>query len=272
MQFKLAAALLMTLLAVQASPRSQSSDGDDTVFWLHINQPVDPAFVTIAYHIKGEKSDDGFVILGSSGPSLKMTATQDIPINLRLRQKDHRAAALKVVVFCRDYGFAFVNVPPLADVVSKRVDVDLSPLANVGLTGRVTLPKDEHPADLRVDIYYDNHDFLFRYLEQNGGLVGGGIKVSTTALAADGSFTTTIPDFANDPLAARIPGRFHFVIRALRPCHGASEQSTAALIDGKPDIGPFTGIPMAASYPELITLELRWPWRSDTTCFAPSDR
>jgi hypothetical protein len=134
----------------------------------------------------------------------------------------------------------------------------------------VTLPRDENLADLRVDIYYDHHDFLFRYLEQNGGVFGSGIRVSTTALAADGSFTTTIPDFANDPLASRIPGRFHFSIRALRPCHGASEMSTAALIDGKPDIGPLTGIPMAASYPELIALELRWPWRSDTTCFAPS--
>jgi hypothetical protein len=262
----------MTLLAVQGSPRSQSSDGDDPVFLLHINQPVDPAFVTIAYYVKGQKSGDGFAILGSSGPSLKMTATEDIPINLTLPHKDARVAALKVVVFCRDYGFAFVNIPSLADVASKRVDVDLSPLASVGLTGRVTLPKDEKPADLRVDIHYENHDFLFRYLEQNGGLIGGGIKVATTALAADGSFTTTIPDFAKDPLASRIPGRFHFNIRALRPCHGASEQSTAALIDGKPDIGPFSGIPMAASYPAFIALELRWPWASDTTCFAPPAR
>src|SRR5205809_2597828 len=126
MRSKLAAVLLMTLLAVQSSPRSQSSDGDDPVFLLHINQPVDPAFVTIAYQVKGEKSDDGFAILGNSGLSLKMTATQDIPIGLRLRRKDHRAAALKVVVFCRDYGFAFVNVPSLSDVASKRVDVDLS--------------------------------------------------------------------------------------------------------------------------------------------------
>jgi len=269
MRSKLAAALLMTLLAVQSSPRSRSNDGDDPVFLLHINQPVNPAFVTMAYHVKGERSDEGFAILGISGPALKMTATQDIPIGLRLGQKDHRAAALKVVVFCRDYGFAFVDVPSLRRS-SKRVDVDLSPLGSVGLAGRVTLPRDENPADLRVDIYYDNHNFLFRYLEQNGGVFGSGIKVSTTALAADGSFTTTIPDFANDPLASRIPGRFHFRIRALRPCHGASEMSTAALIDGKPDIGPFTGIPIAASYSEHIALELRWPWRSDTTCFAPS--
>jgi hypothetical protein len=108
MRSKLAAALLMTLLAVQSSPRS--SDGDDPVFLLHINQPVDPAFVTIAYHVKGEKSDDGFAVLGISGSS-KMTATQDIAIGLRLGRKDHRATALKVVVFCRDYGFAFVDVP-----------------------------------------------------------------------------------------------------------------------------------------------------------------
>jgi len=260
MRSKFAAALLMTVFACHGVPATQSSRDSDPVFFLHINQRVDPAFVTISYHVKGEKDGGGYAIINTGGAQIKVTATQDIPINLMLPQKDQRATALKAVVFCRDYALALVDVPSIADATSKRVAVDLVPLASVGITGRVTLPRDENPADLRLDVYYDNHEMVFRYFEQLGGIIGSGIKVSTTTLTGDGSFSTTIPDFANDPVASKVPGRLHFVIRALRPYHGASERGTAALIDGLPDVvGPFTGIAMAPSYPEPIALELRWP-------------
>ncbi|HEY2381860.1 MAG TPA: hypothetical protein VGK48_11840 [Terriglobia bacterium] len=31
------------------------------------------------------------------------------------------------------------------------------------------------------------------------------------------------------------------------------------LVVGQPDVGPFTGIPVAPAYPEPIALDLRWP-------------
>src|SRR5207244_1428424 len=70
MRSKLAAALLVTMLAVQCSLGTQSSNSNDPVFFLHINQPVDPAFVTISYQVKGEKSDDGYINFGHGGPYL----------------------------------------------------------------------------------------------------------------------------------------------------------------------------------------------------------
>jgi hypothetical protein len=259
MRSTLAAVLLMTMLAVQCSPGTQSSNSSDPVFILHINQPVDPAFVTISYQVKGEKSGGGYANLGRSGPYLDMTATQDIPISLTLPQKDHRATALKAVVFCRGYRLAFVNVPSLTKVPSKRVAVDLVPLGSVALNGRVTLPRDENPADLRLDVYYNDYEIVFGYFQSLGGISGSGMKVSTTPLAADGSFTTTVPDFANDPVASKDPGRLKFGIRALRPYHGASERSAGARIAGQPEFGPFSGIPIALSYPDPIALELHWP-------------
>jgi len=255
----LATVLLTTMLAVQCSPGTQSSKSSDPVFILHINQAVDPAFMTISYLVKGEKSGDGYANFGSSGPYLNMTATQDIPISLTLPQKDHRATALKAVVFCRGYRLAFVNVPSLTKVPSKRVAVDLVPLGSVVLNGRVTLPRDENPADLRLDVYYNDFEIVFGYLQITEGISGGGMKVATTPLAADGSFTTTVPDFANDPVASKDPGRFKFGIRALRPYHGASERSAAAHIPGQAEFGPFVGIPIALSYPDPIALELHWP-------------
>ena len=99
MRSKLAAALLMTVFACHGVPATQSSRNSDPVFFLHINQPVDPAFVTISYQVKGEKSDDGYVNFGRGGPYLDMTPTQDIPISLTLPQKDHHATALKAVVY-----------------------------------------------------------------------------------------------------------------------------------------------------------------------------
>ena len=96
---KLAAALLVTMLAVQCSLGTQSSNSNDPVFFLHINQPVDPAFVTISYLVKGEKDGEGYANFGRGGPYLDMTAIQDIPISLTLPQKDHHATALKAVVY-----------------------------------------------------------------------------------------------------------------------------------------------------------------------------
>jgi hypothetical protein len=52
MRSKLAAALLMTVFACHGVPPTQSSPDSKLVFFLHINQPVDPAFVTISYHVK----------------------------------------------------------------------------------------------------------------------------------------------------------------------------------------------------------------------------
>src|SRR5262245_41533202 len=195
MRSTLGAVLLMTTLAVQCSQGPQSNNSSDPVFILHINQPVDPAFVTISYNVKGEKSDDGYTNLGRSGPYLDMTATQDIPISLTLPQQEHRATALKAVVFCRGYRLAFVNVPSLAKVPSKRVAVDLVPLSSVALDGRVILPRDENPADLCLDVYSKDYEIVFGYFESAGGIGGSGVKLSTTPLAADGSFKTTVPDF-----------------------------------------------------------------------------
>jgi hypothetical protein len=259
MRYKLLAALLMTVFAVQRSPGAQSRASSDSIFFLHINQPVDPEFVAISYLVKGEKNDDGYGNFGRRGPNLEMTATQDIPISLTLPHSDHRATAIRAVLFCRGYRLAFVNVPSLASLPTKRAAVNLVPLGSVALTGRVTLPKDENPADLRLDVYYENIYLVMGYLETSEAIGGSGMKVSTTTLAADGSFKTTIPDFANDPEALKSPGRFNFTIRSPRPYHGASERTGGARIAGQPEFGPLTGIPLATSYPAPIALEFHWP-------------
>jgi len=259
MRSKFLAALLLTVIAIQCLPRAPSRESRDPVFFLHINQPVDPEFVAISYLVKGEKPGGGYGNWGSYGPGLHMTATQDIPISLTLPQNEQRATALKAVVFCRDYGLAFVNVPSLARVPSKRVTVDLVPLGSVALTGHVALPKGENPADLRLDIRYDITLLVMSYFEAIEGISGGGMKVATTTLAADGSFATTVPDFANDPKLMKGPGRFSVGIRSLRPYDSAT---------GLPEIRPLSGIPIESSYPAPISLELRWAkWDSKKLIF-----
>ena len=85
------------------------------------------------------------------------------------------------------------------------------------------------------------------------------MKVATTMLAADGSFKTTVPDFANDPKVMKGPGRFNFGIRSLRPYDIAK---------GQAEIRPQREIPIASSYPEPISLELRWlKWDSKKLIF-----
>ena len=85
------------------------------------------------------------------------------------------------------------------------------------------------------------------------------MKVATTTIAADGTFNVDVPDFWSDPVVIQWgrPGRLNFVLRALRPYHGASERSTGAEIVGRPRFGPEAGIPLASSY-ESINLQVFW--------------
>jgi hypothetical protein len=238
----------MTVFAAQCLPQPRSIKSSEPVFFLHINQPVDPEFTAISYLVKGEKAGAGYGRWETSGLSLKMTAEQDIPIGLTLPQNEQRATALKAVVFCRGYRLAFVNVPSLARVPSKRTVVDLVPLDSVALAGRVDLPEGENPDDLRLEVHYDITLLAMSYFEQMEGISGGGMKVAATMLAANGSFTATVPDFANDP-ALKGYGRLHFGIRSMTQRQGVSK---------RPEIRPRDGIPVASSYPDPIALELRW--------------
>jgi hypothetical protein len=141
-------------------------------------------------------------------------------------------------------------------VRSKRVAIDLVPLGSVALTGHVILPKGENPADLRLDVRYDITLLVMSYFEALEGISVGGITVASTTLAADGSFTTTVPDFAK---VMKGPGRFNLGIRSLRPYDSAK---------GQAEIRPQSEIPIASSYPEPILLELRWlKWDSKKLIF-----
>jgi hypothetical protein len=253
-----AAVLTAGLFWTLDSPHAQSRPSE---FLLEISQPVHPEFVTIAYLVKGKKSDDGYINFGRSGSDLNMTVAQEIPISLILPHNEVAATALKAIVFCRDYGIALVRVPSLADVQSYRLTVNnLVPLGTVPMKGRIALTNDYKPEELRLDLHYDLTLAMMAYFETNKGLGSSGMRVATTTIAPDGTFVLDVPDFVHDPVIVHWgnPGRFNFVIRALRPYNGASSRSAGVQVSGRSQFGPDAGIPVAASYPDSLQLEVRW--------------
>lgn len=89
--------------------RSGSDGATTTQLLLHIPQAVDPEFVTVAYLVQGMKRGDGYANFGTSGSYLGMTATQDIPISLRLPRNKVRATSFRAILVCRGYGLALVT-------------------------------------------------------------------------------------------------------------------------------------------------------------------
>ena len=136
-----------------------------------------------------------------------------------------------------------MSVPSLASVPSKSAVVDLCSAWFCCPHGqRVILPKGENPGELRLDIYYENTLFtllVMSYFETIEGLSSvGGMKalprrrwLQTNRLKQPFRILRTIRSLNG-------PSRINFVIRALRPYHGASERGTAGRIAGRPDIKP----------------------------------
>jgi hypothetical protein len=230
-----------------------------TQLLIHIPQAVDPEFVSIAHSVRGRKPGEGYSSYGASGVHLRMTATQDIPISLRLPQNEVRATSLRAILFCRGYRLALINIPSLEDVPN-RWSVNLVPLDNVPMKGRVAMSGEYRPEELRLDVHFDMTLAIMGYFESMKGIGGLGMRVATTTIAPDGTFMVEVPNFQKDPVMAKwgYPGRFNFGVRALRPYHDASSRRATARIAGRSRNGRDAGIPVAASYPQPIHLNIHW--------------
>jgi hypothetical protein len=241
--------IVLTTLPGLAAPLPQAADSSD--FILHINQKIDPTMLTVTSMLRGPFG--GYSQYGDALPRLRMTGPHDIAIGTV--HEGQAAKSLRLVIYCRGYQFAFVDVPNLAARDSKTTAIDLVPLASVTLQGRVILPAGENPPQFTLEVAYDASALALEYFARGSGPSGYSFPssltpVATAALKSDGSFAAMVPDFFNDAAVAatRSKGTLHFGVHSRRKSYG--------LLAEEPAWPRPLGLPIAPSYADEIVLHV----------------
>ena len=126
------------------------------------------------------------------------------------------ARAVKVDIVAPGYSVVLIDIPSLADLQSRDVTIDLKPLPQVTITGRVASPDDRWPDSAVVGIGYAA-DWECQFYGALDCFEGIKPIAQSMPLAADGVFSVRVPDFAHDPgLAGFSRGTFYFTIRDSR--------------------------------------------------------
>jgi hypothetical protein len=197
--------------------------GIDTIEEIAINVHVRGAFGGIAYEDRFEP--------GSSEHVVPTT------------WKGQVADRVRAIVYHAGYGFARVDEMTAAEPHST-VTLALKPLRSNTISGRIISISSTE--GLRVRGRYNalwGHAFF--------GIADGAVLTfvaDTTTVAADGSFTLRLPDFANDPVVTSFPendwGLFDLELQDARG-------SIPVALQGQP-AGRRAFVRVAFSYPEVV--------------------
>jgi hypothetical protein len=160
---------------------------DRALFFLHLPRTIDTTYLSVKYFLTGSFGGHGGFL--PTKPN-----TWDYAIETSYENKPART--LKAIIFCPGYEMKLVNVPSLDHSSVGDAIIELEPLPSIRLSGRVMLPKRDGVADLNIEatyLAYWGHEFF--------GIADGMVSaffVASTRVSEDGSFSTTIPDFAHD--------------------------------------------------------------------------
>lgn len=179
----------LILFARDAKPSRPKLPLNNQGFSLHFPRTIDTTSLEIRYVLTGE--------FGGYGGFVRTNAdTWDYTIETSYEDKP--AKSLKAIVFCPGFEIKLFDIPSLDDSADRSVDVKLSPLPLIQLSGRVIPTDADGNLNLRIDASYEaywDHEFF--------GIMDGFVssfELASSALSEDGSFSMMVPDFANDPV------------------------------------------------------------------------
>jgi hypothetical protein len=129
------------------------------------------------------------------------------------------------------------------------LSISLEPLGSIPLAGRVT---GATHGPLEIEVKY-LATWSHRFFGINDGPIAS-FRVASTQLRSDGSFTTSVPDLAHDPVVSGYKeaerGVFRFLAR--EPHTG----NIAFRLESKED-RPGMGVPIAKAYPGELQFDRR---------------
>ncbi len=162
--------------------------------------------------------------------------------------RGQQAAMLKVIVYCPGYRTVLILETALASRRVGPISIALEPLDWVPLSGRVTSVPTTR--DLSVEAVY-----LPFWANEFFGILDGPLPqftVDTTKVAADGSFTLRVPDFAHDPVTAFGDGKMRGEIRVV--AREGQSGNTPYALEQIERAGQPVSLPIAAEYQRDLIL------------------
>jgi hypothetical protein len=137
----------------------------------------------------------------------------------------------------------------LAGSLPRILSISLEPLGSIPLAGRVT---GASPGPLEIEVKYLAR-WGHKFFGINDGIIAS-FRVASTELGSDGTFTTSVPDLANDPVVSRYneAERGVFRLRAREPQTGNIAFSLETK-DGQPGMG----VPIAKAYAGELQFGIR---------------
>jgi hypothetical protein len=218
---------------------------------LHFTRPIDPGRLFISSllrHIPNRtraEIHEGF----------RMVGALDVAVDTVI--DGQAAAGARILVAYDGFQMTVVDVPFLTDIASRRRTIDLLPLASVPLTGRVEFPPGRDPGQFTIEATVDRSSLVIGPLlgeaipGGNGFIFLSDATISSTSLAADGSFTMNLPNLADDPVAGPAHSiRLQFRARAKYFRY----PMTFRLVPAGPVPPDGLGLPIAHAYREVLVL------------------
>jgi hypothetical protein len=177
----------LVLLSDSARPATTQHQSDSHLFFLHLPKTIDTTHLSIKYFLTGSFGGYGTFVPAKSN-------TWDYAIETSYENQPART--LKAIIFCPGYEMKLIDVPLLDDPSVRNATIELQPLPSICLSGRVVLPKPLDVAGFTIEASY-----LANWGHEFFGIADGMVSAFTVASASiseDGSFSTTVPDFAHD--------------------------------------------------------------------------
>ncbi|HEY1173249.1 MAG TPA: hypothetical protein VGH19_17910 [Verrucomicrobiae bacterium] len=173
---------------IEGLKKSQpAARSDRQVLLLNFPKSVDIADAQIEYFLTGPFGGVGNRV--TSKPNLHQYV-------IDTTHESKPAQSLKAIIYCPGYGFALVNAPSLKTPAAGNATIDLSPQRTIPLAGKIVAPAGKSLAGLKLEVTY-HALWGMEYFGYIDGMAPE-FKVATADIAADGSFTLTLPDLAND--------------------------------------------------------------------------
>jgi hypothetical protein len=209
--------------------------GNDDIFTISVAAPTSAKDVQVRYFFTGE--------FGGYGSS-EANPIEDNRIVIKTGVEGKSAKTFKLVAYAPGCQLVTLTVDDLSNG-NRQGEFQCKKLATLSLRGRVDA-LDFSQKELQVEVLYE-----CRWAMPFFGITDGAvspISLGKAKIAADGTFTVDVPDFAADPSWPRLSGNAGLMFALIDATNGKPLGTLSSLSDLSRNGGV---VPVASSYPEL---------------------
>lgn len=216
--------VVLVLSALLVPCFAADGSGSDNIFTITVAAPTVPKDVQVRYFLGGD--------FGNVSESSTATGTGD-KIVIRTVHENQPAKSFKAIVYSPGCQFVTISVDDLS-AGSRAGEFQCQKLSTTLLQGRVPLTGNLAGKEYQVEILYVC-DWAPKFFSLGAGAISP-FLLAKVPIAADGSFSIELPDFASDPLWSSLSKNaslnFYLVDSAGQPVNALTPPASVSQGDG----------------------------------------